>query len=79
MNEFMAGAFVGGLLGMLAMALCAASGRASRIEDGWVLPVRCRDCKHYEIEDCTCRIRAYAWEKRVPGFYCASGERENNR
>lgn len=77
---FAAGMALGGLVGALSMAFCRASGDASRAEDGWVWPVRCRDCRHYETEDCTCRLRAYAWERRVPGFYCASGEkREDDR
>jgi hypothetical protein len=73
MGEFIAGMALGVLVGALSTAVCVASGDASRAEEGWVRPVRCRRCAHYDGDYWMC----VKWdEPHVPGFYCAGGEEE---
>lgn len=46
--------------------------------EGWVIPVRCKDCKHRDPEDCKCDCgHDILWQlPRDDDWFCADGERK---
>ena len=78
MVKFLVGLFVGGFIGVMAMALCVASGNAERESEMMTVinheKVRnCKDCKFYKVTAgvvpqhyCAAALPTEEWSKKCP-------------
>lgn len=42
--------------------------------EGWVIPVRCEDCKWWDKGSWECAHPGHGFAVSTPDFYCADGE-----